>query len=464
MNKCPFVIIFSCVVLISGCGITGNTVFEKENHNQIKILSENNDKNIEAYFCPEDRCDKKLFDRIYESKQSVHCAFFDLDLKKIIQLLELKHKYGFDIKVVVDDYNKEDLENYSFIKFDTSSQYSHNKFCIIDNNIITTGSFNPTDKGAFFNNNNLIIIESKLLAENYEQEFKELWQNMFGEGSKVKNPEIKWNKKRINNYFCPEDRCGDRIYAELMKAKNEIYFMIFSFTHGKIANALVMKKKEGLDIKGVLEKSQNSRYNKKPLLEYQNISVKWDRNKYNMHHKTIIIDKKIVITGSFNPSNNADKNNDENIIIIEDEKLAERYLEEFESIWNYVIFEDKIKEAENIVIDEIMYDPEGKDTDKEYIYLHNTAEKEIDIDYWKLSNNRSTQVLKGKIKAKGYKKILPSFSLKNKDGLLILMNLGNKQVDYAAWEGRWNISSEPGKPIFRRKNDKVNCEEQWTDN
>ncbi|MFH1064425.1 MAG: phospholipase D-like domain-containing protein [Candidatus Woesearchaeota archaeon] len=52
-----------------------------------------------------------------------------------------------------------------------------------------------------------------------------------------------------------------------------------------------------------------------------------------MHHKVFIIDEKVVVTGSFNPSSNADKNNDENLLIIHDPIVAAEFLEEFERVW-----------------------------------------------------------------------------------------------------------------------------------
>ncbi len=48
-----------------------------------------------------------------------------------------------------------------------------------------------------------------------------------------------------------------------------------------------------------------------------------------MHHKVFIVDEKIVVTGSFNPTNNGDKNNDENVVIIEDSAIAEMFVQEF---------------------------------------------------------------------------------------------------------------------------------------
>ena len=45
-----------------------------------------------------------------------------------------------------------------------------------------------------------------------------------------------------------------------------------------------------------------------------------------------IIDDKIVITGSMNPSKNGNEKNDENILIIHNPEIGALYREEFERI------------------------------------------------------------------------------------------------------------------------------------
>jgi len=54
-----------------------------------------------------------------------------------------------------------------------------------------------------------------------------------------------------------------------------------------------------------------------------------DRNQHAMHHKVLIIDERLVITGSYNFSKNADRRNDENIIIIDNPEIAAEYLAEY---------------------------------------------------------------------------------------------------------------------------------------
>jgi phosphatidylserine/phosphatidylglycerophosphate/cardiolipin synthase-like enzyme len=66
----------------------------------------------------------------------------------------------------------------------------------------------------------------------------------------------------------------------------------------------------------------------------ESMEVLYDSNKANMHHKVFIVDKSIVITGSYNPTNNGNTRNDENILIIHDPEIADLFNQEFESVWS----------------------------------------------------------------------------------------------------------------------------------
>ena len=51
-----------------------------------------------------------------------------------------------------------------------------------------------------------------------------------------------------------------------------------------------------------------------------------------MHHKVIVIDGEIVVVGSFNFSDSADKSNDENLLIIYNRAVAAKFEEEFQKV------------------------------------------------------------------------------------------------------------------------------------
>ncbi|HLD39815.1 MAG TPA: phospholipase D-like domain-containing protein [Candidatus Nanoarchaeia archaeon] len=289
---------------------------------------------IALYFCPQGPCEQELVQFLHSAQHSIHCAFYDIGLKSVQETLREKQA-KIEVQVVTDnDYLKK--FNYSFVKAD-SYGLMHDKFCIIDGRKISTGSMNPTDNDAHKNNNNLLLIESRVIAQNYEDEFQEMWNGNFKKGAKVQNPAVLLNQQgkeiRVQTYFCPEDHCAEHVREELKKAEKTIHFMTFSFTHDGIANILLLKNLDGVEVKGVMEVKQISQFSVFDRLSQNKIEVRKDGNKNNLHHKVFIIDGKTVVTGSFNPTANGDEHNDENVIIIEDAEIAHLFEQEFEKVY-----------------------------------------------------------------------------------------------------------------------------------
>ena len=77
----------------------------------------------------------------------------------------------------------------------------HHKFCVIDNSVVVTGSFNWTDQAVNHNQENLLFLENKDLARQYSDEFQRLWDDFEIEVTKeiamFKIKEIEDKKKAI---------------------------------------------------------------------------------------------------------------------------------------------------------------------------------------------------------------------------------------------------------------------------
>ena len=286
--------------------------------------------NIEVHFCPQDDCEKELVNLLDSAKESINCALFEIRLESVKKKL-LEKSQKIIVKVITDNLNLEDF-NQSFVKTDTWG-LMHHKFCVVDNVKLSTGSMNPTDNGAYKNDNHLLIINSKIISQNYQDEFEEMWNGTYKKGNKVRNPKINLNDLKIKNYFCPEDNCLERIKDELKNAKSEIYFMTFSFTHPSIANILLLKNLDKVMVKGVMEARQVTKHSQFKRLNDSGIKVVKDKNKGNMHHKVFIIDNQTVITGSMNPTRGGNEKNDENVMIIRDKDVAELFLDEFKRVY-----------------------------------------------------------------------------------------------------------------------------------
>lgn len=287
-------------------------------------------------FCKTDACAMTLSSLIQKSSR-IECAFYDLGHPLIISSLIKKIESNASVRIVLDDRSmrKQDgpLVESPHIRIDTPSGQMHNKFCVFDRTIVWTGSFNPTVRGDSRNDNNVIVISSPALARSFSDEFEELWDGVYRGGKKTRRRNVDLGETAIEVLFCPEDGCANRVSEVLRTANESIRFMTFSFTHDGIAQAIIDAKERGITAQGIMERSGNKKVSVYYDLTSAGIDIALDSNPAMMHHKVFIIDSRIVITGSFNPTQNGDKRNDENILIIHNEHITKLFEAEYGRIW-----------------------------------------------------------------------------------------------------------------------------------
>ncbi|VBB07418.1 Hypothetical protein LUCI_2667 [Lucifera butyrica] len=133
--------------------------------------------------------------------------------------------------------------------------------------------------------------------------------------------------------FSPEGGITAMIVDELNHAKKSVLVQAYSFTSPEIAKALTTAKKRGVDVKVILDKSQETeKYSSATFLVHAGIPVHIDRAFQIAHNKVMIIDGTDVVTGSFNFTKAAEHNNAENCEIHQGNKpLAD----EFANYWQW---------------------------------------------------------------------------------------------------------------------------------
>jgi len=134
-------------------------------------------------------------------------------------------------------------------------------------------------------------------------------------------------------YFSPHGGCTQAIVQEINQARTSVLVQAYSFTSAPIAEALSnAHKREGMKVEVILDKSQKTeKYSSADFLTNSDIPVRIDSAHAIAHNKVIIIDEETVITGSFNFTKAAEERNAENLIIIKDERLAQKYLKNWKT-------------------------------------------------------------------------------------------------------------------------------------
>lgn len=134
--------------------------------------------------------------------------------------------------------------------------------------------------------------------------------------------------------FTPHGKCTDLIVKELEKAQTSIKVQAYSFTSLPIGEALIRAHQRGVKVRVILDKSNlKDKHSLLRLFEKNSIPVFIDSATGIAHNKVMIIDERVVLTGSFNFTKAAETRNAENIILIQNEELSRYYSTNWE--WRF---------------------------------------------------------------------------------------------------------------------------------
>ena len=384
---------------------------------------------------------------IRSAKKSVDINIYELSVPAIYNAVIDMHRRGIKVRMV-GDINNTHYVGYQALMdarvpmcLGNPDKIMHNKFVVVDREKVSMGSMNYTPSGALLNNENVVFIQNKDVAEYYTKEM----DNMFDLGlfglEKVPFEDFTENEFEIDGgwanggadvevYFTPyvgafgpNYSANDRLLKAISDANHTIHFAVFAFTSIPVAEALIEKAKEGVRVYGVFDKGwhEASVWSTHQLLLDAGINVRMDGNEnYNphnpysgskIHDKIMIFDagyeEGTVFTGSFNFSPSAAiQGNDENCIFLKNKAISIRYRDEVEKLYNRGSHPSKTlggDEAKffDVVISEVNWagsrgDPGNTSPagtmfrDDKFVELRNLTGKAINISGWQLLGTVST--------------------------------------------------------------------------
>lgn len=278
---------------------------------------------VSVFFTPSKNAEQEILKIIKNSKNSVYIVSYDFNHRKMIDIL--REKDIKKVKIIVDQNNSLSFGQ-NILKVFTGKGLLHSKFIVADE-ILIAGSGNFTDNDFCLFHNNFLIIKNNSIAEFFKEVFLSLWDGEKYIGKSLCSEEIEI-------YFSPEFDLEKKIISEIEKAKSSIYFCYFYFTSEIVASKLINCKSKGIEIKGIFERYNTSNYSTFYILKDTGIGVKKSNMAGFLHDKFIVIDEETVITGSYNLTTSAKKNH-ELLIIMRNEKVAEKYLREWKRLWKW---------------------------------------------------------------------------------------------------------------------------------
>ncbi|KAG2202496.1 hypothetical protein INT47_013112 [Mucor saturninus] len=119
------------------------------------------------------------------AKSTLYVCVFSLTDNDTADVLIDAFNRGVDVKIITDNDQMDTRKGADVVRLneqygipfkkDNSDQFMHNKFAVIDNKTVITGSFNWSAGARFKNRENIIVTNIPSVVHSYAQEFQELW-------------------------------------------------------------------------------------------------------------------------------------------------------------------------------------------------------------------------------------------------------------------------------------------------
>lgn len=349
---------------------------------------------------------------------SIDLCLYEFKRPNIIDAAVDAHARGVQVRFVgdgdeLDDSGYEALEavGIELVVRKPLDRIMHNKFVVVDARWVFSGSMNYSQNGVLRNNNHTIRYDSADLADIYAAEFQQMHDEILF-GRKKESLGIGQSTtlggSDIEIYFSPQDDPIQALRRVVATTDVRLYFMIFAFTDVDLADDLIALHEAGVEVVGVFDESQaRGRYSIDERLARAGVPVYIDGNHNaigfaggKLHHKSMVIDvatqsDPVVVSGSFNWSNSATRYNDENLVVLHGTDFATPFLEEFCRVLEVAeLHPEYAGEAVDpcasllvsVRINEALPNPDGSDTDREFVEIVNGGAAAFDLEGWTLGD------------------------------------------------------------------------------
>jgi phosphatidylserine/phosphatidylglycerophosphate/cardiolipin synthase-like enzyme len=291
-----------------------------------------------------------LIERIDNVTHTLEVAMYNTGRASIVQALTRAIQRGVSVRYIADDETSNTALQGQLafpLLLRSGDGIMHNKFIVADDQDperawVWTGSTNLSTNQLSTDPNHAYIIHDQAMALNYLREFNEMW------GSNARYGDFKTNNTShlfqvgdalIESYFSPSDETNCQLIEAIQSADHQILIGLLLLTRDDLVTEIIQRHQAGIDVRVILEDEESSLI---ALAQLRQAGVRLAIHDPGpiFHHKYAIIDEGFtdsdpqVITGSHNWTWSADNLNDENTLIIHDQRVTNIFRQEFEARWS----------------------------------------------------------------------------------------------------------------------------------
>ncbi len=295
-----------------------------------------------------------LIQRIDAVQHTLDIAMYNTTRATLVEAVSRAAQRGVRVRYIADDETSNSALQGALpftVRYRSGDGIMHHKFVLADEGHgdiawLWTGSTNWSANQLSSDPNHALIIRHSSLMENYLTEFEEMWGREPGHtGSRYGDVKIQNTASlfiqdglEIESYFSPSDETNCRLIGALQSADHHVMIGLLLLTREDLTDEIISLHERGVQVRVIVE-DESSSANALARLRTANVRVATHDLSPIFHHKYAIIDEgypdadPMVISGSHNWTWSADHINDENTLILHDQRIANIFRQEFEARW-----------------------------------------------------------------------------------------------------------------------------------
>ena len=135
-------------------------------------------------------------------------------------------------------------------------------------------------------------------------------------------------------WFGPEDPMVETVQGIIGASRRTLDVAVFTITDDRLAEAVHDAARRGVRVRIITDDDKaHDRGSDVFDLRAAGIPVAPDRSPFHFHHKFCLVDERVLLTGSYNWTRGADRDNRENFLVTQEPALVSRYQAAFEQLW-----------------------------------------------------------------------------------------------------------------------------------